>query len=112
MHKVNIATRIHQEAGIPPADAAKVLDWILELFKTTLQAGEPIAIAGFGKFTVRNKRARQGRNPRTGDAVMISARRVVTFHASPLLRTQMNSLPAEEREGEPIQTTTNEGMYG
>ena len=104
MQKVDIATRIHQQAGISMEEAAKVLDWILELCKTTLQAGEPIAIAGFGKFTVRHKRARRGRNPRTGDAVMISARRVVTFHASNLLKTYMNSLPAEEREG---RTDTN-----
>ena len=105
MHKVNIATRIHQEAGIPPADAAKVLDWILELFQTTLQAGEPIAIAGFGKFTVRNKRARQGRNPRTGDAVMISARRAVTFQASQLFKAHVNSLSEEgaAEKGEAIE---------
>ena len=105
MQKADIATRIHQEAGIPPADAAKVLDWILELFKTTLQAGEPIAIAGFGRFTVRHKRARQGRNPRTGDAVMISARRVVTFQASQLFKAHVNSLSEEgaAEKGEAIE---------
>lgn len=95
MQKLDIATRIYQQAGIPMDEAAKLLDFILGLLKTTIQAGESIVIAGFGKFTVRNKLARIGRNPQTGEAVTISARRVVTFHASPLLKQQVNS-PSEE----------------
>jgi integration host factor subunit alpha len=83
MQKIDIARRIQQQAGISKEQAARLLDWILELFKTTLQVGEPIIISGFGKFTVRHKHSRRGRNPRTSEAVMISARRVVTFHASP-----------------------------
>src|SRR5690349_14054284 len=104
MRKLDIATRIHQEAGIPMDEAAKVLEWIVGFLKTTLQAGELIAIAGFGKFTVRNKHARPGRNPRTGEATTIAARRVVTFHASPLLKTHVNSLSEESNtvEGEAI----------
>jgi len=95
MQKVDIATRIQQQAGISDKEAAKLLEWILALLKTTLQAGESITISGFGKFTVRNKPVRSGRNPRTGEAVTISARRVVTFHASPLLKAAMNA-PSEE----------------
>ncbi len=98
MQKIEIATRIHQQAGISKEEAAQLLEWILELFKTTLQAGEPIVIAGFGKFTVRHKHAHRGRNPRTGETVTISARRVVTFHASPQPKAHMNALPAEVRE--------------
>ena len=98
MRKADIAKRISQQAGILEYEAAKVLDQILELLKTTLQAGEPIAIQGFGKFTVRSKRPRQGRNPRTGEAVMISARRVVTFQPSLLLKTEVNSVPAERQD--------------
>jgi len=60
-----------------------MVDWILEFIKTTLQTGEPITIHGFGKFTVRKKRARQGRNPQTGEAVMISARRVLECRPPP-----------------------------
>jgi len=90
MRKLDIAKRIHQEAGISEEEAATLLEWILDLLKTTLQTGEPISIHEFGKFTVRNKLARQGRNPRTGEAMMISARRVVTFRASPLLTAAMN----------------------
>ena len=98
MQKAKIARHIHQQAGILEYEAAKVLEWILGLLKTTLQAGEPITIQGFGKFKVRSKRTRQGRNPRTGEATVISARRVVTFQPSLLLRTEVNSVSAEQQE--------------
>lgn len=71
-----------------------MLEWILGFRKTTLQAGEQITIHGFGKFTVRSKRARQGRNPSTREAIMITARRVVTFHPSLVLKAEVNSLRA------------------
>lgn len=79
-------------------EAAKLLEWIVGFLKTTLQAGESIIIAGFGRFTVRNKHARLARNPRTGEAMTILARRVVTFRASPLFKMQLNSLPTEEQK--------------
>jgi integration host factor subunit alpha len=91
MRKLDIARRVHQEAGISEEEAATLLEWILELFKTTLQKGEPITIPGFGKLTVRSKLPRKGRNPATGEAMMISARRVVTFRPSASLTTEMNS---------------------
>ena len=98
MQKADIATRIQEQTGLSKEEAAKLLDWILEFLKATLQAGEPIIISGFGKFTVRHKQARQGRNPRTGEAVMIAARRVVTFHPSHLFKAYINSLTAEVRK--------------
>ncbi len=98
MTKVDIAMRIHQETGIPLEESVRVLDWILGLLKTTLQNGESIAIAGFGKFTVRQKHARPGRNPKTGEALTISARRVVSFYPSPLFKGAINSLSTEGRK--------------
>ncbi|RPH80568.1 MAG: integration host factor subunit alpha [Nitrospiraceae bacterium] len=98
MQKREIARHIHQQAGISEREAAKVLECVLELLKTTLQNGEPIAIQGFGKFTVRDKRSRPGRNLQTGEALMISARRVVTFHPSLLFTTEMNSISAERQD--------------
>ena len=95
MQKADIARHIQQQAGISETEAAKLLEWFLELLKTTLQKGEPIAIQGFGRFTVRSKRARPGRNPKTGETVMVSARRVVTFHPSIILKTEVNSPSAE-----------------
>ena len=91
MRKLDIARRIHQEAEISEEEAAALLNWVLELFKSTLQKGEPIAIHEFGKFTVRSKLPRTGRNPRTGEAVIIPSRRVVSFRPSLLLRAAVTS---------------------
>jgi integration host factor subunit alpha len=99
MRKAHIARSIHQPAGISEKEAAKLLDWIVALFKSTLQIGEPIAIAGFGKFMVRSKGPRKGRNPRTGEAMIIAARRVVTFHASPVFKVAVNAA-RQDRTGQ------------
>ena len=90
MRKNEIAHRMHQAAGISEQEAASLLNWVLELFKSTLQQGEPVSIFNFGVFTVRNKASRKGRNPRTGDELIISSRRVVIFHASPRLKSEVN----------------------
>src|SRR5262245_2678572 len=100
MRKLDIAERIHQEAGIPLEEAKVVLDQILSLLQTILQNGEAIAIQNFGTFEVRQKRPRNGRNPQTGEAMMISARRIVAFRASEPLKSEINS---GEAEG-PLQT--------
>jgi integration host factor subunit alpha len=98
MKKADIARRIHQQVGVSENEAVELLDRILELFKSILQRGEPIAIVGFGKFTVRNKGPRKGRNPRTGEETTISARRVVTFHPSALLKAYVNAAGHESKE--------------
>ena len=101
MRKADIAMRLHQAAGISEKEAATLLEWILELLKTTLQTGEPITIPGFGRFRVRSKVPRTGRNFKTGEALIIPARRVVSFHPSLLLKTEMNSVSAEHQEAVP-----------
>ena len=96
MRKIDIAQRIHQADGISLEDANAVLDWCFELLKATLQKGEPIVISSFGKFEVRKKAPRPGRNPQTGEGFMISARRVVTFRASSHLKMEVNAVQAEQ----------------
>jgi nucleoid DNA-binding protein len=95
MRKLDIVTRINRQVGIPEREAAKLVDRLLELLKTTLQQGEPTAISNFGKFTVRRKAARLGRNSRTGEAVIIPAYRAVTFYASRSLKDEVNFVPRE-----------------
>jgi integration host factor subunit alpha len=99
MQKLEIAKRIHQAVGMSEEQAAELLDWILELLKATLHKGERIIVPNFGVFTVRNKPTRMGRNPRTGEAIMISPRRVVTFRASPHLRTEVAGDRIQESAG-------------
>jgi integration host factor subunit alpha len=91
MTKADIARSIHQQAGVSETDAADLLDRILDLFRSTLHQGEPIIITGFGRFTVHSKGPRQGRNPRTGEAMIVAARRVVTFRPSALWKAEVNA---------------------
>jgi len=89
--KTDIVKRIHDVDGVSEDEAEGLLEWVLTLSKSTLQRGEEISITGFGKFRVRTKKARIGRNPRTGEEITIPARRVVTFHASALLKEYVNT---------------------
>ncbi len=95
MRKADIVSCIRQQTGISTHEADEVLDWILALFKSTLQRGESLAVARFGTFRVRSKSPRKGRNPRTGEEVTIAGRRVVTFHASSLLKAAVNAAQRE-----------------
>ena len=100
MRKLDIARRIHQQVGISEQEAATLLDWILDLLMSTLQKGEPIVIQNFGTFAVRAKAPRKGRNPQTGEELIISPRRVVIFRASPQLKTDVNSVQTEPQDAE------------
>ena len=99
MRMVDIAAHIHQQTGLSMTEATTLLEWILEFIRTTLQNGESIMISGFGKFAVRSKRARLGRNPRTGEPIPISPRRVATFHTSLEFKREINSPVAQEQKG-------------
>jgi len=81
MRKVEIVQRIVQELGYPTAKAEAAVEAILTAVKAALQQGEPVILRRFGTFQVRAKRARMGRNPKTGEATAIAARRVVRFTA-------------------------------
>ena len=67
-----------------------LVESLLELMKGTLEAGEDVKISGFGKFQIREKKRRRGRNPQTGEEMMLRARRVVNFKCSGKLREKMN----------------------
>jgi nucleoid DNA-binding protein len=86
MRKVEIVQRIAQELGCPTAKAEAAVEALLAAVKTALQHGEPVTLRHFGTWQVRAKRARMGRNPRTGAAAAIPARRVVRFTASQTLK--------------------------
>jgi integration host factor subunit alpha len=81
---------IRDKVGYPVTEAKDILEIILEEIKTKLEEGVEVKISGFGKWTVKEKRSRPGRNPHTGDKIQISARRVVTFNPSDKLREAVN----------------------
>jgi len=84
--KAGIIQHISEEIGLPKHKSSHVVERLLEIMKDALAAGEDVLISGFGKFCVREKSERLGRNPATGDALMLPARRVVTFKCSGKLR--------------------------
>ena len=85
-----IVDGIHEQLGYPKNKSAEMLETLLELIKGNLEKGEDVLISGFGKFCVKQKKERRGRNPATGDDMMLEQRRVVTFRCSHLLREKIN----------------------
>jgi len=86
MRKADIANLLYERHGVPKREAAAMVELLLDEIKERLAQGEEVKIAGFGNFSVRQKRARKGRNPKTGEEIGIAPRRVVTFRASPVLK--------------------------
>ena len=81
---------IREKVGFPVKEAKEILEMILEEIKLKLEEGQDVKISGFGKWTVKEKRARPGRNPHTGERIEITARKVVTFNSSDKLREAVN----------------------
>jgi integration host factor subunit alpha len=88
--KADIVERIYMEMGFPKAKSFQVVEALIESLKSSLAAGDDVMISGFGKFCVKEKHARRGRNPATGESAILPARRVVTFKCSGCLREQVN----------------------
>jgi integration host factor subunit alpha len=88
--KDDIVEAVANETGIQKNQSVELVEALLELIKRTLSSGEDVLVSGFGKFSVKEKRERRGRNPATGDDMMLRPRRVVTFHCSGNLRKKIN----------------------
>ena len=84
--KADIVERVYKEAGFSKKEAADLVDLVFKVVKETLSKGEKVKISGFGNFSIRDKATRVGRNPQTGDAMDISARIVLTFKPSQVLK--------------------------
>lgn len=91
MTKADIVERIYKEAGFTKKEAADLVDLVFNTIKDTLSRGEKVKISGFGNFSIRDKATRVGRNPQTGDAMEISARRVLTFKPSQVLKEDVTN---------------------
>ena len=84
--KKGIVDHIQNELGYQRYKSVEVTETLLEIIKSSLESGEDVLVSGFGKFCVKDKQERRGRNPATGSDMMLSARRVVTFKCSGKLR--------------------------
>ena len=88
--KIQIVESIHNQIGLPKNKSTEIVETLLEVIKSTLESGEDVLISNFGKFCVKEKRERKGRNPATGDDLMLEPRKVVTFKCSGKLRDRVN----------------------
>lgn len=87
--KAQLAELLFDQIGLNKRESKDMIDAFFELICTSLVRGDDVKISGFGNFQIRTKAPRPGRNPRTGEAIPIQARRVVTFHASHKLKDQI-----------------------
>lgn len=90
MTKADIVEALYERVGFSKKEAADLVELVFESLKETLAKGQKVKISGFGNFVVREKRTRVGRNPQTGESIEISARRVLTFKPSQILRAEVN----------------------
>ena len=88
--KANIVEAIAEQIGFPKNHSSEIVETLLELIKGALESGEDVLISNFGKFCVKEKRLRRGRNPATGEAMMLTPRKVVTFRCSGQLKDKIN----------------------
>jgi len=88
--KTDIVELIVEKNDFSPAEAKDVLEDLLEIIKSTLASGEDLMISGFGKFKINEKKPRKGRNPATGNSMVLAKRRVVTFKCAGKLKDRIN----------------------
>jgi len=109
MTKADIIEGVYEKVGFSKKESAEIVELVFDTVKETLERGDKIKISGFGNFQVRQKKARVGRNPQTGKEIEISARRVLTFRPSQVLKTALN---ASFGNGEGVDRDELEGSAG
>ena len=87
--KAEMAERLYEDVGLNKREAKEFVDAFFDVLREALQQGRQVKLSGFGNFDLRRKNQRPGRNPKTGEEIPISARRVVTFHASQKLKAMV-----------------------
>lgn len=91
MTKAELVEIVYEKVGgLSKKESQDIVEAIFDTMKTSLKTGEKIKISGFGNFILRDKRPRKGRNPQTGDDIQITARRVLTFRPSQILKAHIN----------------------
>jgi integration host factor subunit alpha len=89
--KADFAEKLFEDLGLNKREAKEMVELFFEEIKAALETGEQVKISGFGKFELRDKSSRPGRNPKTGEEIPITARRVVTFRAGQKLKARVEA---------------------
>jgi integration host factor subunit alpha len=97
--RADLTEAVYQEVGLSRNESAQLVESVLEEIASTLARGESVKVSSFGTFSVRDKAERIGRNPKTGEEVPISPRRVLVFRASHVLKDRINKALSPARDG-------------
>jgi integration host factor subunit alpha len=98
MTKADIVETIYERVGFSKKESAELVETVFEVIKDALVSGEKVKFSGFGNFVVREKNARKGRNPQTGEEIQLEARRVLTFKPSLVLKNILNEIPVTDED--------------
>ncbi|MEM1243210.1 MAG: integration host factor subunit alpha [Pseudomonadota bacterium] len=98
--KAEIAENLFKEIGLNKREAKELVEFFFEEIRTALEAGQHVKISGFGNFVLRDKSERPGRNPKTGEEIPVSARRVVTFRAGQKLKERVEHHAEQSQDSE------------
>lgn len=90
MTKADLIDALYEKVGLSKKESSQIVELIFELIRQSLEHNEKVKVSGFGNFNIRSKNVRRGRNPQTGEEIKISARSVLTFKASPVLKKALN----------------------
>jgi integration host factor subunit alpha len=88
--KADIVDHVFEKVGFSKKEATEIVESIFDIVKRHLENGQKVKVSGFGTFVVHDKQPRRGRNPQTGDSIVIRGRRVLGFKASPVLKKSLN----------------------
>ncbi|MGC2423858.1 MAG: integration host factor subunit alpha [Nitrospirota bacterium] len=97
MTKADIVSEVYEKVGLSKKEATDIVETVLDTIKDTLKGGETVKIAGFGNFVIREKGSRKGRNPKTGENIEITPRKVVTFKPSMIFKDFVDKGKEEEK---------------
>ncbi len=96
--KADLAERLYEELGFNKREAKELVESFFDEIRASLEANEPVKLSGFGNFELRDKKQRPGRNPKTGEEIPITARRVVTFRPGQKLRARVEAYAGTDPE--------------
>lgn len=96
--KAGLAEKLYEELGFNKREAKEIVEYFFEEIRNSLESNEPVKLSGFGNFDLRDKSQRPGRNPKTGEEIPISARRVVTFKPGQKLKARVEEDAGSESQ--------------
>lgn len=96
--KAQMAEKLYEELGLNKREAREIVELFFEEIRAALESGRQVKLSGFGNFDLRDKKERPGRNPKTGEKIPISARRVVTFRPGQKLRAKVEAYAGNNRQ--------------